>query len=1563
MSIHGHPLALVCGLLLGFVVNGAAVTPPVVRSTEYNGAHSNIVYYPVQPWMNTNTVLMTVEAWVYCNDLNGYQAFVARHYSTNLWFGLDGNRLRFYRSGGSLADSDGTLAVGRWTHVAVTYDGATARFYINGANAGVKALGSAGNNCTHPLSLGGQQDILNLGDVLAGGYAFNGYLDEVRLWSVVRSPSAISANMNSELRSGTGLQAAFGSGGNVDDFRAVSGITQGIPAASRWSGFGILPAGLCIPYSGNALRVDANIDLLNEYRGAETLVLRSTSSSVTPDQRAYLMVGTNSTNYHLYVGVPSLPQAALPNIPIVQLQADVNVANGTGPALGDWRCSIDQETFQGGSIYGTFPPLITDPTWVGWAQSVSNWQARTAEAFEFHQNYEFRIHARHLNYFTNSIGLMVRYHDFNASGEQLVGPRGAVTNLSATYARVNWCGRADSDLSSVTFFGSVTNLSGNVGVAGRTVSLYSGDSELSGFLLASTTTDAQGRFSFNGILAPMERRLTVTYAPPSGVIFFDPAIDTSGSVRVPVTTNSPYSVTYLPCPSSSCTYARVNFRYRSLGPVAIGSVTPPSVPASVVVRTSPLKTTAGSAITITGTNFHPGVRVYFRGSGCALIPPNLCTSDFHQANVISQTPDGLSMVASVPTALTGVATGTRNFQIVLENGTSWIYGPSITVTPPLWPQLHGFEFVNRDDGPNVEEFEACYGDSIFNVFRFREPYYGIWALVYLAWMDGCKGSCYGMAGTSRLMADNFLPRTTYDVPGGNGVHGVQFANGYLGTASCEIAGELCPPRPYRWTGFDFFQPFRPLNLWGRITSMAGAQTSAEALGFWLSQLGRPIAFGPRRGWAVANPVDVLNRVRSNPNDYTACVYTRDFGGGHCITPYGVIDNMRLDTNAVTPMAAANFSLIKIYDNNWPEEERYIEVDRIENTFRYNGGTAVGIYEGAGLFHVPASVYRSARHAPDPFFLGQYGLEFLRILTVGSSSASMTDAAGGRVGWSATALTNGYEGALPYVPPSVLRDGVTPFDTTMLFLPATNAPVSGGFYSAGRNVVLYSGMGWGDIAFGFNAANTGASNSVDGILIGLSQGLQAMGMRAGAPVTGFGAMVSSRDAAGQSRVFMIDAGTGTRTPDLQLERDGFKSLTIRNRGTAPLPFRLNLAGTDNTIGTFEYAYDLYSLPGKATLTLRLPANPAIQTLTRELDLDSDGTLDSEEEAPANGQLRISENAGLVALRWRQAGFGETLEATTTLKPGEWSPLGVPVTTEGLDRVARVSPSKPAEFFRLRMAGTNCLDLSTFAPGARPNPWETNGFRFTALSAAGVMLAQNSIASRGGHTGLDVPHTTRMQLTEDCDVVHLDVVQTSGLVTFEAVGPLGIVVGRQTLTGAGTGPQRVTFRAFRSRIHSVQVVSPNALCLIVNVCCEQTRALASQPVYECGSFSNLNAGQFPSPYVYEEVTISAKPGPVIIGPVSGLPGNWLKLAGEIEIKPEPSNTLCDGIRLLVWDLEGAVTVTGYDANNVVVATTGPLPASATPQQALLNGAGIVRLVIQSNSDKAFLQELCCGRVPTK
>jgi hypothetical protein len=609
--------------------------------------------------------------------------------------------------------------------------------------------------------------------------------------------------------------------------------------------------------------------------------------------------------------------------------------------------------------------------------------------------------------------------------------------------------------------------------------------------------------------------------------------------------------------------------------------------------------------------------------------------------------------------------------------------------------------------------------------------------------------------------------------------------------------------------------------------------------------------------------------------------------------------------------------------------------------------------------MPLSVFQNPRHALGPIDIAVNLANLLRVLHTGTTATSLQDGAGGVAGWSGTNLVNSYEGALPFVPPGALPGEPDRFDRTMFFLPTTNPPTAVNFVSAGSDVLLHYGLGDGDFAFGFRAPNTTSSNSVYGILIGLNQALQGMGLRAGAAVQGFSASVSSRDQSRQSRVWLLDAGAGALTPDMHLERDGFKSLKIRNNSAQPLNYRVNLTGYDQALGVLDFSSDSLDQPGNSTVILRSQETGSDRGFVRELDTNNDGTPELIENVPARGMLRASDEAGSLVLRWREAGPGETLEVSNELKPNDWSPLNTSITTEGPDRVARVKPNQPARFYRLRRSGTNCFSLSGFAVGARPNPWETNRFKFEAMSAAGATLPQNVIASRGGYTGLDVVNTVRVHPLDDCETIHLDVFQTSGYVTFEAVGSLGAVVGRQTLTGTGTGPQRVSLRGILGRIHYVRVVSPNALCLILNVCCERAQTLAYPPFTSCLSFSNATAGQFSSPYPLDSVIVSAAPGPVVIGPLSGLGGNWLKLSGQVQLKFTPPNAPCDLVTLRLWDFEGVVTVTAYNESGAVVASAGPLSGRAAPQELVLSGTGIARVVLSSSSDKAFLQEVCCSR----
>jgi hypothetical protein len=757
--------------------------------------------------------------------------------------------------------------------------------------------------------------------------------------------------------------------------------------------------------------------------------------------------------------------------------------------------------------------------------------------------------------------------------------------------------------------------------------------------------------------------------------------------------------------------------------------------------------------------------------------------------------------------LPGTGVVARNFQIVVENplylstlGSRWTYGPTVSVTPPIYAHLYGFEFRNEDDGPSLEEFEANFGDNIFVDLPFtdvavpglRDPYYYTFFFpVYMAWMDLAKGSCSGFAATSRLMANRTIPFAAFDrADNGEGVHGVLYPNGYVGLPPCnpDFPSRLCVPRPAAWTGWDLFQPFRPIDVWGRIISLQGAQTSAEFLNTWLPQLKRPILSGPRRGISVGDPNLVLSRIRADARENLIVLGGREFQALHTVTPYGVIEEQGLLDDLLTPTPRAGFTLIKIYDNNWPESERYIEVNRTENTFRYfffNSDSGPVIGEGAGLYYMPVSVFRNPRHALGPIDIAANLANLLRVLHTGTAATTLKDAAGGEAGWSGTTLVNSYEGALPFVQPGALPGVPDRFDTTMFFLRSTNPPTSSDFVADGGNVVLHYAMGEGDIAVGFNAAG-GSGGSVYGILIGLNQALQGMGVRSAAAVQGFSASVGSRDTTRRSLVWQLDAGAGAMTPDVHLERDGFNALKIRNNSPQPFTYRINLAGyeVEPGAGLVEFASDSITHPGNATLTLKPVFGPE-RGFVRELDSNNDGVPDATETLPARGALRASKDAGVLALRWRSLSANDTLESKKDLNEEKWSAVNADIKADGSDLATKVPISEKHEFFRVVSTSEDCFTLATQPPGAKPNPWEIGGFKFEAFNAAGAMQPQNSIVTRSGSTGLDVLHTVRIHPLHDCDTLHVDLRQTSGLVVLEAVGPLGTVIARRELVGTWHG----------------------------------------------------------------------------------------------------------------------------------------------------------------------------------
>ncbi len=148
------------------------------------------------------TTGLTIEAWVNPEELSGWETVVLKERGAGLLsYGLyahDGGPLAggeavpagYVRAGGAdrAVRGTGALPLNTWTHLAVTYDGATQRLYVNGSLVGSRPQTgptAAGNGA---LRIGGNNAFPN--------EFFRGAVDEVRIYNRALSASEIGSDMS-----------------------------------------------------------------------------------------------------------------------------------------------------------------------------------------------------------------------------------------------------------------------------------------------------------------------------------------------------------------------------------------------------------------------------------------------------------------------------------------------------------------------------------------------------------------------------------------------------------------------------------------------------------------------------------------------------------------------------------------------------------------------------------------------------------------------------------------------------------------------------------------------------------------------------------------------------------------------------------------------------------------------------------------------------------------------------------------------------------------------------------------------------------------------------------------------------------------------------------------------------------------------------------------------------------------------------------------------------------------------------------------------------------------------
>jgi hypothetical protein len=152
------------------------------------GGHQNVELGTFNP--SAVTGKLTVALWAkWDGPTDQWQGLIGKRDGwalNDMMWHLEVNRdtgtIGFARYDSYPSSGGATLPIGVWTHVAVTFDGTTARFYINGAETGSGGF-SFGDDKESALHFGS--------DDPNGGNAFNGALDDIRLYDIVLSEAEI----------------------------------------------------------------------------------------------------------------------------------------------------------------------------------------------------------------------------------------------------------------------------------------------------------------------------------------------------------------------------------------------------------------------------------------------------------------------------------------------------------------------------------------------------------------------------------------------------------------------------------------------------------------------------------------------------------------------------------------------------------------------------------------------------------------------------------------------------------------------------------------------------------------------------------------------------------------------------------------------------------------------------------------------------------------------------------------------------------------------------------------------------------------------------------------------------------------------------------------------------------------------------------------------------------------------------------------------------------------------------------------------------------------------------
>ncbi|MFZ4797881.1 MAG: cadherin-like beta sandwich domain-containing protein [Bacteroidia bacterium] len=182
------------GSILSFTTPSISFAPP--GNTLHFDATNDFVQTTARGFALTNN--FTIEAWVRPNHVTNTITFLSTREPQEFTFDTkfaDGNKILVDCGNGSSWGSGNSglrtfnynYAVGKWVHIAITYNGTACTLYVNGVS-----LGTQTTTINNPM-LFNTGSYIKIGSVQGVQY-FSGNIDEVRFWSTTRTATEIQNN-------------------------------------------------------------------------------------------------------------------------------------------------------------------------------------------------------------------------------------------------------------------------------------------------------------------------------------------------------------------------------------------------------------------------------------------------------------------------------------------------------------------------------------------------------------------------------------------------------------------------------------------------------------------------------------------------------------------------------------------------------------------------------------------------------------------------------------------------------------------------------------------------------------------------------------------------------------------------------------------------------------------------------------------------------------------------------------------------------------------------------------------------------------------------------------------------------------------------------------------------------------------------------------------------------------------------------------------------------------------------------------------------------------------------